>query len=201
MINSSEQSSLLSNCTKTTSERLHEPPPDKQWYVMRDLKRSNAKMPAYKMLQSKQLEVFTPMKWQVTVRQGKRIREQVPFIRDLLFVHSVKEELDLIVDIESTLQYRYLKGGYYRQPMVVRQKDMELFIKAVASTDSPHYYSPEEITPAMIGRKALIVGGALNSYEVKLLKIRGAKHRRILIELPGIIATSIEVSPEFIQLI
>ncbi|MEF9987415.1 MAG: transcriptional regulator, partial [Bacteroidales bacterium] len=32
------------------------------WYVMRDLKRFNAKLPAYKHLQNEHIEVFTPMK-------------------------------------------------------------------------------------------------------------------------------------------
>ena len=31
------------------------------WYVMRDLKRPNAKLPAYKQLSDEHLEVFTPM--------------------------------------------------------------------------------------------------------------------------------------------
>ena len=32
------------------------------WYVMRDLKRANAKLPAYKQLLNEHFEVFTPMK-------------------------------------------------------------------------------------------------------------------------------------------
>ena len=32
----------------------------KQWYVMRDLKRINAKEPAYKLLEGKKMEVFVP---------------------------------------------------------------------------------------------------------------------------------------------
>ena len=31
------------------------------WYVMRDLKRPNAKLPAYKQLSDEHIEVFTPM--------------------------------------------------------------------------------------------------------------------------------------------
>ncbi len=30
------------------------------WYVMRDLKRPNAKLPAYKQLSDEHIEVFTP---------------------------------------------------------------------------------------------------------------------------------------------
>ena len=57
------------------------------WYVMRDLKRANAKLPAYKQLLNEHFEVFTPMKEQLSVHGGKRTREEVPFIQDLLLVH------------------------------------------------------------------------------------------------------------------
>lgn len=49
------------------------------WYVMRDLKRPNAKLPAYKQLSDEHLEVFTPMQWRLKLKNGKRIREEVPF--------------------------------------------------------------------------------------------------------------------------
>lgn len=32
-----------------------------RWFVMRDLKRTNAKLPAYKLLDGKKMEVFVPM--------------------------------------------------------------------------------------------------------------------------------------------
>lgn len=31
-----------------------------RWFVMRDLKRTNAKLPAYKLLDGKKMEVFVP---------------------------------------------------------------------------------------------------------------------------------------------
>lgn len=173
----------------------------KHWYVMRDLKRANAKLPAYKMLEALNFEVFTPMRWRVTLKQGKRVREEVPFIQDLLFVHSEKRVLDLVVEKYSTLQYRYQKGGGYCEPMVVRDKEMDDFIHAVNSTASPFYYSPQEITSGMIGHKVRIIGGALDGYETVLLKIKGSKKRRILVELSQLVAVSVEVEPEYIQLL
>ena len=62
------------------------------WYVMRDLKRPNAKLPAYKQLSDEHLEVFTPMQWRLKLKNGKRIREEVPFMQDLLFIHDTRSE-------------------------------------------------------------------------------------------------------------
>lgn len=176
---------------------------DKQaaWYVMRDLKRANAKKPAYKLLADKQFHVFTPMQWKLVIRQGKRIREQQPFIRDLLFVYEPRHRLDPLVEQVPTLQYRFYHGGKYCDPMTVPEQDMQRFIHATQATDSPVYYLPEEITPAMHGKQIRIVGGVLNGYEGRLLTTRGSKVKRLLVELPNFLAVAVEVNPEYIQII
>lgn len=57
---------------------------------MRDLKRRNAKLPAYKQLLNEGIEIFVPMKWRVIKRKGIMVREEVPVIQDwLLFVIHV----------------------------------------------------------------------------------------------------------------
>lgn len=171
-----------------------------RWFVMRDLKRTNAKLPAYKLLDGKKKEVFVPMKWHLVTRKGVRVREEVPFIQDLLFVHETRKNLDAVVKKTPTLQFRWLRNTW-REPMVVVDVDMERFIRAVNATESPKYYLPEEITPAMYGRKIRIVGGPLNGYEGSLLTTRGSKIKRLLVELKGFLAVGVEVDPEYIQLI
>lgn len=171
-----------------------------RWYVMRDLKRTNAKQPAYKLLKEKKMEVFVPMKWHLSIRKGVRVREEVPFIQDLLFVHETQKNLDSVVEKTPTLQYRWLRKTW-REPMTVADADMERFIHAVSVSESPKYYLPEEITPAMYGRKIRIVGGPLNGYEGGLITVRGSKVKRLLVELKGFLAVGVEVNLEYIQLI
>lgn len=85
--------------------------------------------------------------------------------------------------------------------MTVADADMQRFIHAVSVSESPKYYLPEEITPAMYGRKIHIVGGPLNGYEGSLITVRGSKIKRLLVELKGFLAVGVEVNPEYIQLI
>lgn len=144
------------------------------WFVLRDLTRPNAKHPAYRLLEEKGIEVFTPMRWQLVERKGKRIREEVPLLHDLLFAHTTRTCMDSIVEEISTLQYRYLRGGY-RKPMTVGHAEMNRFIRAVHSDDSPRYFLVEELTPAMYGRMIRIEGGPLDGYEGRLLSIRGSR--------------------------
>lgn len=160
---------------------------EKQWFVMRDLRRSNAAVPAYKALTGKKFEVFTPLVWKII--HSKRC--QVPFISDLLFVHSTRARLDPIVGATQTLQYRFAKGEGYCKPMVVPTADMERFIRAVKSTDDPVYYTIEEITPDMCGKKIRIVGGTLNGYEGILLSISSTK--RLLVDLPGFFSVGVKL--------
>ena len=170
------------------------------WFVMRDLKRANAKLPAYKLLQEKNIQVFTPMRWYLSEEKGKKVRKQVPCVRDLLFVYDRRDTLDPIVELIPTLQYRWLRNSY-REPMTVPDTEMERFIRAVGSTVSPKYFLPEEITPNMLNRKIRIVGGPLDGYEGTLLTTRGSKVKRLLVELPDLLAVGVEVNPEYIQVI
>ena len=171
-----------------------------RWFVMRDLKRPNAKQPAYKFLREEGFEVFVPTKSQIITRNGKKVVEEIPVIRDLLFVHTEKERLDPIVARTETLQYRFMRNCG-RAPMTVPDDEMERFIIAVSSSNDTKYYLPEEITSQMYGRKIRIVGGPLDGYEGNLITTRGSKVKRLMIKLQDFFAAGVEVNPEYIQLI
>ena len=181
----------------TSSEDL-EP---KLWFVMRDLKRSNANFPAYKLLESLGITFFTPMHWVLKTRGNQKRREYVPFIQDLLFVYETRAKLDAIVSKTPTLQYRFLKGGTYQEPMVVPESDMNRFMHAVDSVGNPRYYLPSEITSSLCMRRIRIVGGNMDGYEGRLLSVRGSRVKRILVELPTWLVAAVEVNPEYIQIL
>ena len=173
------------------------------WFVMRDLKRPNAKLPAYKQLSEAGFRVFTPMTTKIVISTGKRVRIQVPFVNDLLFVFADKDSLDKIVTRTETLQYRYVKGAPYCTPMIVPTLDMNRFITAVSHIKTPQYYAPEEITPRMYGSKVrLLCEGPLNGFEGQLLRIKGSGKKRFIVELPGILVATLEVgNTDYIELI
>lgn len=171
-----------------------------QWFAMRDLKRRHAKLPAYKLFESLKVQYFTPMVHRLVVVNGKRVDQEVPFMQDLLFVKDTKEHLDSIVGKTPKLQYRY-KIGVQHTPIIVPTADMERFIHAVEASDNPRFYSPNEVTPDMRNRQIRIIGGKLDGYTGTLVTTRGSKVKRLLVELPSLLAASIEVEAEYIQLI
>lgn len=168
---------------------------DKYWFVMRDLKRFNAKLPAYRQLGEAGFRVFTPMTSKVIVADGRRTRIEVPFVQDLLFVYSDRASLDGVVERTDTLQYRFVKGAPYGTAMTVAKGEMDRFIDAVTGVKTPCYYKPDELMPSMYGaRVRMICEGSINGLEGILLKVKGSGKKRLLINLPGILAASIEVS-------
>ena len=178
---------------------------EKKWYVLRDLKRTNAQVRAYQMLQTLpdlHLEVFTPLVQRTVIRAGKKVLTEVPFINDLLFVYESQSILDPIIADIKTLQYRYVRGGKQNEPMTVRTEEMERFIALVQSRASIRYYKPEEITPSMYGRRIRIEGGgALDGFEGLLMTVRGSKVKRLVVQLEGLLSVGVEVNPEYIQFI
>ena len=171
-----------------------------QWYVLRDLSRPNSKLSAFDKLTGKGIKCFTPLVRKVVTQGGKQEWKDVPYMRDLLFAHSTHDVLDPFMAPGLRLQYRYVPGGF-KEPMTVREADMDCFIRAVSSSISPKYYRPEEITPAMRNRRIRIIGGPLHGYEGSLVTVRGTTVKRLLVELPMLLAAAVEVEPEFIQLL
>ncbi len=170
------------------------------WFVMRDRTPAIAKQRAYQTLSNKGIEVFVPLQQKIKTEKGRRVRVEVPVIPDLLFVHSTKEILDPIVGDISSLRFRYTKGNPV--PMYVRDGAMQQFIDAVKLSTDIQYYSPEEITPAMYGRKVRVMGGDLKDREGYLLAARGRNSKkRFLLELPGLLAATVVVEKEHIQFI
>lgn len=171
-----------------------------QWFAMRDLKRRHAKLPAYQLFENLKIPYFTPMVHRLTLVNGKRIAREVPFMQDLLFVKDTREHLDSIVEDTPKLQYRY-KLGVQHTPIIVPTADMERFIYAVKSAASPRFYTPNEVTPDMKNRRIRIIGGQLDGYTGTLVTTRGSKTKRLLVELPTLLAASVEVEPEYIELL
>jgi hypothetical protein len=173
----------------------------RKWYVMRDLKRPNALLPAYKFFQEKHVEVFTPLKRVLKTKDGKRVIDETPIIRDLLFVHESKAIIDSLIKTIPTIQFRFEKGKGYCVPMVVSESEMARFIHAVGSSDNTKYYLPDDLTPSMLGKRIKIIGGPLDGYEGALITTRGSKVKRLLVKLENYLTAGVEVSPEFIQVL
>lgn len=171
-----------------------------QWYVMRDLKRPNARERAWQTLDDMGFEVFTPMRWESVTKGGRKTRVRIPVIPDIVFVHSTRAALDKVVAATSTLQYRFVRGAR-SLPMTVRGNEMDAFMRVASCGDDITFYRPGDITPAMLKRRIRIVGGPFDGVEGRLLMVRGSAKRRLVVDIPDLLVASVEVLPDYIQLL
>ena len=79
---------------------------------------------------------------------------------------------------------------------------MRLFIAATADYDeSLLYFQPDELNLAK-GTKVRVTAGPLEGHEGVVLKVKGARDRRLIIQIDGVIAVAKAlVHPELVQVI
>ena len=53
----------------------------------------------------------------------------------------------------------------------------------------------------MYGKWIRIVGGGLDGFEGRLKSTRGSKVKRLIVELPGLLAVGVEVDAQYIQFV
>lgn len=168
------------------------------WYVMRFL--YNHRSGTRERLNKAAIETFVPMRYEIKIRNGKKIRTYVPVIRDLLFVHSTKKVLAPFLEADNYFQYQYRRGGRQAEPLVVPDNQMERFIHAVKMSEQPIYFTPQELNISK-GTRIRIHGGPFDGTEGVFMKVKGARAKRLVVELPNTLAVAVEVNPELIEVL
>lgn len=168
-----------------------------RWYALRDLKRPNDPNRAYKMLEKRGFEVFTPLESHLVDAYGRHLCVDRPLFPDMLFVHSSRESLDPFVESISTLQYR-LRIGYKLANddgvMIIDDVSMTNFRVACESDIRKEFLSPSDIDPSMIGRRVRIFSNAIpDGFEGNLLRVRG-RGLKVIVSLPSMIEVKLSLA-------
>ena len=146
-----------------------------QWFAMRATYRRG--MQIKELLDRKGINNFIPMRYEIHLKNGRRRRELVPVIRDIVFVHTTQSELQRI------------KYGipYFQYMMDIRNGEKIIV--------------PDEVNLRK-GTKVRITGGQFEGYEGVFVKVKGSRDRRVVISLQGILALAMAtLSPDLIEVI
>ena len=156
------------------------------WHAMRATYRRE--LDAIRLLEKEKLGCFVPMRYETVVKRGKKIRVQVPVIRNLVFVHARPSEVKRVKSLVTYLQY--INDRCTGSKIIVPDEQMKRFI-AVAGSYSDHllYFKPEEVILKK-GTKVRITGGEFEGQEGIFLKVKGARDRRVVIEVQGVIVVA-----------
>lgn len=157
---------------------------------------------AKQLLDSQAIETFVPMCYKVFVKNGKKKKELVPAVRNLLFVRTSWEVIREVKKRILFLQYMTRPEAGKNIPIIVPDMQMQQFI-SVSRNYNEHliYLTPEEINLSK-GTRVRILGGPFDGVEGSFLKIKGCRSKRVVIQVQGIVAVAVaEVCPDLIEVI
>lgn len=156
------------------------------WYAMRATYRRESE--AMRLLGKEKLSCFVPMQYRISVRRGKKIRALVPVIQNLIFVHARPSEVRRVKSQATYLQY--ITDTRSGRKIIIPDTEMRRFI-AISGNYNDHllYFRPEELHLSK-GVKVRVTGGDFEGQEGVFLKVKGARDRRVVIEIKGVIAVA-----------
>ena len=205
----STSAGVLSQCLDTTP----------RWFALRATYSRELKVQA--ALADKGIRTFVPMRYQSSptgsgisqsspagsgISQssptGSGIsRKLVPAISSLVFVYWTRESLDSYIrSFGDARPVNYYWDRTVNAPLTIAEKDMENFIAVASTLDEDLIYLTEISDKLREGQTVRVKEGAFKGVEGKIVRIR--KSRRILVELPGMLAVaSTYVAPEELEII
>ncbi|WP_300697953.1 UpxY family transcription antiterminator [uncultured Bacteroides sp.] len=155
---------------------------------------------AMRLLEEEHLGCFVPMQYKVVMKRGKKVRALVPVVHNLLFVHACPSDVKRVKSKVSYLQY--ITDTRSGRKIIIPDVEMQRFI-AVAGTYNDHllYFQPDELNLS-IGTRVRITGGDFEGHEGVFLKVKGARDRRVVIAVQGVIAVAMAtIHPDLIEVI
>lgn len=150
--------------------------------------------------QERKFGLFHSYAIQDMYKKRKKVRALVPVVHNLLFVHARPSDVQRVKSQVTYLQY--ITDTRSGQKIIVPDGQMQRFI-AVSGTYDDHllYFQPDELNLSK-GTKVRITGGEFEGQEGVFLKVKGARDRRVVIEIQGVIAVAMAtIHPDLIEVI
>ena len=149
------------------------------WYVLRATYSRELKV--QEQMHAQGLRTFIPMMW--------RDKKLVPAVSNLLFVYATRETLDSYIrSFGEDRPVNYYWDRTTNRPLIVADKDMENFIAVASTLDEDLIYLTEISDKVREGQKVMVKEGPFKGVEGKVVRIR--KSRRIMVEIPGMLAVA-----------
>lgn len=168
------------------------------WFAMRVTYRREFKIK--EILDGEGIENYIPVRQTIRLRRSRRVKETVPVVRGIVFVRTTLSEIQRV---KTPLPYfQYMTNRRTGEKIIVPDDQMRLFI-AVTSMGNENllYFGGDELNLAK-GTRVRVTGGDFEGYEGIFLKVKGARDRRVVISIEGVVAVALAtISPELIEVI
>lgn len=156
------------------------------WYPIRVT--YSQEMKIKELMTAQEIESFIPMEYREKERNGRKMRQLVPVIHNLIFIHTCKRKIDEIKAENMYSYIRYLTNPTTNTPIIVPEKQMTDFI-AVAGTPDEQimFLGPTEVN-LQKGDRVRITGGIWEGVEGTFLRIK--RGLRVVISIDGIMTVA-----------
>ena len=180
---SDERNNLL-GCPEHSSEGVLS---SCQWFVLRVTYSRELKIKD--TLDKRGVSTFVPMMWKKVEKEGNTRKMLVPAVSNLCFVFWTKADIDAFIsEFGDKSPVHYYWDRTSSRPMTVPSKAMDDFVKVASSLDEDLVYMTEISDKLREGQTVKVRSGAFAGVEGKIVRIR--KSRRLMVELPGMLAVA-----------
>jgi transcription antitermination factor NusG len=169
------------------------------WYAIRVTYSRELKFQT--LLQESGFQTFVPMCRRTFEKNGKKETKLVPAVSNLIFVHSEKADLDaFMARMGEACPARFIWDKSTRKPIVVPDKAMEDFIKISMSNIDDVIYLQEVTAKLREGQRVKVKNGPFEGVEGTVIRVK--RSRRVMVELPGMMAIATTfVKPEELEIL
>lgn len=155
------------------------------WYALRVSYSRELKV--QKALDALGVKTFVPMMWKRC--QDNPDRKLVPAVGNLCFAYSTRAALeDFIRGYGEASPVHFYWDRTANRPLTVPDKAMNDFITVASTLDEDIVYVTEITAKLREGQTVIVKDGPFKGVEGKVVRIR--KSRRVLVELPGMLAVA-----------
>lgn len=128
------------------------------------------------------------MRYEYIVRNHKKERKLVPAVSNLVFAQTQKVTLDHLKHTSLPyLRYIMKHDGSLSVPLTVRNDDMENFIRVARRVEEDIRYIAPADYDLKAGERVRVIGGPFVGTVGTLVKVRGARSKRVVVELEGVL--------------
>ncbi len=169
-----------------------------KWFVMRAYK---AEGRAEELLQREKVDYFIPKHYAVRIYHGVKSARLVPVIPSLVFVNGLHQQIIDFKKKYNFLQFITNDCDGSKSYLIVPNNQMNDFIKVASQTrEEVIYYKPDEINIRR-GTRVRIHGGQFDGVEGIFTTVKGKRNRRLIVQIQGIIAVTVEVHPDLVEVL
>lgn len=157
------------------------------WYVLRAT--YSREMKVCEDLGKMGVRTFVPMMWKKKVVDGKEVKVLVPAVGSMCFVYWTKDGIDgYIRGFGGNSPVHYYWDRIEGRPLTISDKAMDDFIAVASSADEDLIYMTEISDRLREGEKVMVKDGPFKGVQGTVVRIR--KSRRIMVEIPGMLAVA-----------